>query len=392
MLAVPPNNSMNPTALRAAGYAERSAHIDEKARLWSSAAGEVVYGTGVSKHVRHVLRALMRSKCSRPIGHFHLLALALLLSFVAAALAVDAQQSQKVYRIGMLERTSKTLNAASLSGFLQGMRELGYVEGKHFVIEYRSADGLDERFLELAADLARLKVDLIVTRGTQAILATKNATDTIPIVITGAGDPVAQGIVASLARPGANITGLNPMVTELYPKRVEVLRALVPKAVRIAALCNMSSPAVPPAWKEVESAARSMGIEARLLDVRKAGDLGPAFEEALKQRADGLVVALDTLTQANRQLIVELAGKHRLPAVYASREFSGGLVTYGVNYGDVYRRAAAFVDKIFKGAKPADLPMQQPTQFELVINLKTAGALGLTVPPSLLLQADQLIQ
>jgi putative ABC transport system substrate-binding protein len=272
------------------------------------------------------------------------------------------------------------------------MRELGYVEGKHFVIEYRSADGLDERFLELAADLARLKVDLIVTRGTQAILATKNATDTIPIVITGAGDPVAQGIVASLARPGANITGLNPMVTELYPKRVEVLRALVPKAVRIAALCNMSSPAVPPAWKEVESAARSMGIEARLLDVRKAGDLGPAFEGALKQRADGLVVALDTLTQANRQLIVELAGKHRLPAVYASREFSGGLVTYGVNYGDVYRRAAAFVDKIFKGAKPADLPMQQPTQFELVINLKTAGALGLTVPPSLLLQADQLIQ
>ena len=342
--------------------------------------------------MRHVLRALTRSKCSRPIGHCHLLALALLLSFVAAPLAVDAQQSQKVYHIGMLERTSKTLNAASLSGFLQGMRELGYVEGKHFVIEYRSADGLDERFLELAADLARLKVDLIVTRGTQAILATKNATDTIPIVITGAGDPVAQGIVASLARPGANITGLNPMVTELYPKRVEVLRALVPKAVRIAALCNMSSPAVPPAWKEVESAARSMGIEARLLDVRKAGDLGPAFEEARKQRADGLVVALDTLTQANRQLIVELAGKHRLPAVYASREFSGGLVTYGVNYGDVYRRAAAFVDKIFKGAKPADLPMQQPTQFELVINLKTAGALGLTVPPSLLLQADQLIQ
>lgn len=276
---------------------------------------------------------------------------------MAAPLAVDAQQSQKVYRIGMLERTSKTLNAASLSGFLQGMRELGYVEGKHFVIEYRSADGLDERFLELAADLARLKVDLIVTRGTQAILATKNATDTIPIVITGAGDPVAQGIVASLARPGANITGLNPMVTELYPKRVEVLRALVPKAVRIAALCNMSSPAVPPAW-----------------------------------RADGLVVALDTLTQANRQLIVELAGKHRLPAVYASREFSGGLVTYGVNYGDVYRRAAAFVDKIFKGAKPADLPMQQPTQFELVINLKTARALGLTVPSSLLLQADQVIQ
>ena len=235
-------------------------------------------------------------------------------------------------------------------------------------------------------------MDLIVTRGTQAILATKNATNTIPIVITGAGDPVAQGIVASLARPGGNITGLNPMVTELYPKRVELLRTLVPKAVRIAALCNMSSPAVPPAWKEVERAARSLGIEAQLVDVRKTGDLGPAFERAVKQRADGLVVALDTLTQANRQLIVELAGKHRLPAVYASSEFFGGLVTYGGNYADVYRRAAAFVDKIFKGAKPADLPMQQPTQFELVVNLKTAKALGLTVPSSLLLQADHVIQ
>ena len=320
------------------------------------------------------------------------LAVVITLNLLLAPLAVDAQPSEKVYRIGMLERTSKTLNAASLNGFLRGMQELGYVEGKHFVIEYRSADGLDERFPELAADLVRVKVDLIVTRGTQAILATKNATNTIPIVITGAGDPIAQGIVASLARPGGNITGLNPMVTELYPKRVELLRALVPKAVRIAALCNMSSPAVPPAWKEVERAARSLGIEAQLFDVRKTGDLGPAFEGAVKQRADGLVVALDTLTQANRQLIVELAGKHRLPAVYASSEFFGGLVTYGGNYADVYRRAAAFVDKIFKGAKPADIPMQQPTQFELVVNLKTAKALGLTIPPSLLLQADHVIQ
>jgi ABC-type uncharacterized transport system substrate-binding protein len=320
------------------------------------------------------------------------LAVVITLNLFLAPLAVDAQPSEKVYRIGMLERTSKTLNAASLNGFLRGMQELGYVKGKHFVIEYRSADGLDERFPELAADLVRVKVDLIVTRGTQAILATKNATNTIPIVITGAGDPVAQGIVASLARPGGNITGLNPMVTELYPKRVELLRALVPKAVRIAALCNMSSPAVPPAWKEVERAARSLGIEAQLFDVRKTGDLGPAFERAVKQRADGLVVALDTLTQANRQLIVELAGKHRLPAVYASSEFFGGLVTYGGNYADVYRRAAAFVDKIFKGAKPADIPMQQPTQFELVVNLKTAKALGLTIPPSLLLQADHVIQ
>jgi putative ABC transport system substrate-binding protein len=338
------------------------------------------------------MRALTRSKRPRPITCLRALALALILSSIAVPLAGHAQQPGKPYRIGMLERTSTTINAANLNGFLQGLRELGYVEGKHFVIEYRSADGLDERFADLASDLVRLKVDLILTRGTQAILAAKNATGTIPVVFTGAGDPVAQGIVATLARPGANVTGLSPMVTELYPKRVELLRALVPRAARIAALCNMSSPAIPPAWKEVEMAARSLGIQAQLLDVRKAEDLEPVFNAALRQRADALVVAIDTLTQANRQLIVALAAKYRLPAIYASSEFAGGLLTYGVNYADVYRRAAGFVDKILKGAKPADLPIEQPTQFELVINLKTAKALGLTIPPSLLLQADQVIQ
>ena len=320
------------------------------------------------------------------------LALVLLAMSLAIPSGIGAQQSARVYRIGMLERTSKTLNAASLDGFLLGMRELGYVEGKHFVIEYRSADGEDERFPALAVELVRLKVDLIVTRGTPAILAAKSATTTIPVVITGAGDPVAQGLVASLARPGANVTGLNPMVTELYPKRLELLRALVPKATRIAALLNMSNQSIPAAWKTLETAARSLGVEAQPFDVRKAADLGPAFDAIVKQRFDGVVVVLDTLTQSNRQRIVELAARHRLPAVYASREFAGGLVTYGVNYGDVYRRAAAYVDKILKGAQPGELPMQQPTQFELGVNLKTARALGLEVPPALLLQADQVIQ
>ena len=208
-------------------------------------------------------------------------------------------------------------------------------------------------------------MDLILTRGTPAALAAKNATATIPVVITGLADPVGQGIVASLAHPGGNITGVS---------------------------ANMGTPALPPAWKEIEAAARSFGLQPQLLDVRKPEALGSAFDGALRQRADALVVGLDTLTQANQRLIVDLAAKHRLPAVYASMEFAGGLVIYGVNYPDHYRRAATFADRIFKGTQPGDLPVERPTKFELVINLKTAKALGLTIPPSLLQRADQVIE
>jgi len=324
--------------------------------------------------------------------HRGALVVALVLSSIAAPLPVDAQRPEKLYRIGMLERTSTAINAANLEGFRQGLRELGYVEGKSFVIEYRSADGRDERFPSLAAELVRLKVDLILTRGTSAALAAKNATGTIPVVITGVGDPVGQGVVASLARPGANVTGLSTLVTEIYAKRVGLLKELVPGAVRLAALINMSNPASPPQWKEVERATRSLGLQAQLLDVRKPEDLGPAFDGAIRQHADALVVGLETLTQANQRVIVDLAAKHRLPAIYASMEFAGGLVVYGVNYPDQYRHAASFADRIFKGAKPADLPVEQPTKFELVINTRTAKALGLTIPPSLLLRADQVIQ
>ena len=317
---------------------------------------------------------------------------ALASGLLAAPLAAQAQPPGKVYRIGMLERTSPATNAANFEAFRRGLRELGYVEGKNLVIEYRSADGRDERFAGLATELVRLNVDLILTRGTPAALAAKNATGTIPVVITGLADPVGQGIVASLARPGGNITGVSAIVTELYAKRVELLRELLPRASRISALFNMSNPSLPPAWKEIETAARSLGMQPQLLDVRKPEDLGPAFDGAVRRRTDALVVGLDTLTQASQRLIVDLAAKHRLPAVYASMEFAGGLVVYGVNYPDHYRRAATFADRIFKGTQPGDLPVERPMKFELIINVKTAKALGLTIPPSLLQRADQVIE
>jgi putative ABC transport system substrate-binding protein len=307
-------------------------------------------------------------------------------------LAANAQLPEKLYRIGVLERTSPAINAANLDGFRQGLRALGYVEGKNYAIEYRSADGHDDRFPGLATELVRLKADLILTRGTPAALAAKNATVTIPVVIVGVGDPVAQGVVASLAHPGANITGLSAAVTEIYAKRVQLLRELVPRAARIAALFNMSNPALPPQWKEVETAARALGIEPQLLDVRKPADLEPAFDTAIRQRADALVVGLETLTQANQRVIVDLAARRRLPAIYASTEFAGGLVTYGANYPEMYRHAANFAHKIFTGAKPADLPVEEPTKFELVINRKTAKALGVTIPPTLLARADRVIE
>ena len=311
---------------------------------------------------------------------------------LAAPLVAEPRQAEKLRRIGMIERTSTAINAANVNSFRQGLRELGYVEGESFVIEYRSADGRDERFPALATELVQQKVDLILTRGTPAALAVQSATATIPVVIVGVGDPVGQGVVASLARPGRNITGLSAAVTEIFPKRVQLLRELVPRAVRIAGLFNMGNPALPPQWREIEMAARSLGIEPHLLDVRKLEDLEPAFDAATKQRVDALIVGLETLTQANQRVIVDLAARRRLPAMYASTEFSGGLVVYGVNYPEMYRRAASFAHKIFKGANPADLPVEEPTKFELVINLKTAKALGLTIPQSLLLRADQVIE
>ena len=319
-----------------------------------------------------------------------LAAVVLLVSSMVGPFDVDAAQSEKLHRIGMLERTPAALNAANVDAFRQGLRELGYVEGESFVIDYRSADGHDDRFTALASELVRSKVDVLVARGTPAALAAKQATRTTPVIITGVGDPVGQGVVASLARPGGNVTGLSAAVTEIFPKRVQLLKELVPRAARLAGLFNMGNPALPSQWREVEKAARARGLEPLLLDVRKAEDLEPAFEAAIRMRADALIVGIDTLTQAHQRLIVELAARHRLPAMYASTEFAGGLISYGVNYPEMYRRAAGFAHKIFKGAKPVDLPVEEPTAFELVINPRTGRALGLTIPPALLLRADRL--
>jgi len=317
----------------------------------------------------------------------------LALGILGASRAAEAQPAGKTYRIGMLDVVSPALNAANLDALRQGLRELGYVEGQNLVIEYRSADGRPERFPGLAAELVRLKVDLIVTRTSPAAQAAKGATRTIPIVMASIGDPFDPGVVASLARPGGNVTGLSAMITEVAAKRVELLRELAPGLARIAALLDMGNPIARSQWKEIETAARSLGIQAQLLDMRKSEDLGRAFDAAVGQRADALVVA-QTIMMANRRLLVDLAAKHRLPAMSASREFvdAGGLISYGVSYPDLYRRAAGFVDKILKGAKPGDLPVEQPTKFELVINLKAAKALGLTIPQSLLLRADQVIR
>ncbi len=311
---------------------------------------------------------------------------------LVAPLAARAQQVAKVYRIGILETIPAARNAANLDALRKGLRELGYVEGRNLVIEYRSADGRPERFPDLASELVRLKVDLLVTRGTPAARAAKNATETIPVVMATMGDP--RAIVASFARPGGNITGVTTFSTELTAKRIELLKELLPNLSRVALLHNMGNPAVPPEWEETKTAARSLGLQAELLDVRSQGDLGRAFELAVRQHVDALVIGADGLTQLHQQMIVDLVARNRLPAVYPAREFveAGGLIAYAVNYPDLYYRFASFADKIFKGAKPGELPVEQPTKFELVINLKTAKALGLTIPQSVLLRADEVIR
>jgi putative ABC transport system substrate-binding protein len=309
-------------------------------------------------------------------------------------IAARAQQAGKVHRIGVLETISTTLNVANFYALREGLRQLGYAEGQNLVIEYRSADGRDDRFPGLARELLALKVDVIVTRGTPAAKAVKNATSTVPVVMMASGDPVGVGLVTSLARPGGNITGLSAIVGELSPKRLELIREIVPGLARIAVLANTSNDAVRRDWARIETAARSLGVQSQLLDLRESDALGPTFDDASARRADALVVVIDAITQANQQRIVDLAMKHRLPAIYSSREFvdAGGLISYGVSYPDLYRRAATYVDKILKGTKPADLPVVQPTKFELVINLKTAKALGIKVPPSLLALADGVIE
>ena len=323
----------------------------------------------------------------------YLIAFAILI----APFAAKAQQAMKVYRIGRLvSGLPPTGPNPSLEAFRQGLRDLGYVEGQHLVIEYRYAEGRPERLPDLAAELVRLKVDMIMAGGIAAIRAAQYATRTIPIVMAATDDPVGEGFVASLARPGGNITGLSFLGEGLPGKRLELLKETVPQSTRIAVLANPAYPAHEPLMNNLTRAARALALQLHVVEVRRADALDTAFVAMTQAGADALFVSPDSalLLWSLRGRIVELAAKHRLPAMYAFREWvdDGGLMSYAPSLPDTWRRAATYVDKILKGAKPADLPVEQPIKFELVINLKTAQALGLTMPPSLLLQADEVIK
>jgi putative ABC transport system substrate-binding protein len=307
-------------------------------------------------------------------------------------LVSSAQQVGKVYRIGILETIPAAQNAANLDALRKGLRDRGYVEGKNLIIEYRSAEGHAERFPDMASELARLKVDLIVTRGTPAVQAAKNAAGAIPVVMAAMGAPFL--VVASLSHPGGNVTGMTTFSAELIGKRIELLKELVPGLSRLALLHNIGNPMGPPEWEEMKTAAGSLALQTELIDVRNEEDLRSSFEVAVQHHIDALLIGADAVTQAYQQTIIDLAARHRLPASYPSRDFveNGGLMAYAVNYPDLYLRAASFVDKILKGVRPAELPVEQPTKFELIINLKTAKALGLIVPPTLLARADEVIE
>jgi putative tryptophan/tyrosine transport system substrate-binding protein len=315
---------------------------------------------------------------------------------LAAPLAAEAQQAAKVARIGYLA-ANLGANRELLEAVRQGLRDLGYVEGRNLVIEYRSAEGQPERLPSLAAELVALKVDVIVTSGTPQALAAKQATRTVPIVFAGVSDPVRSGLVTSLAQPGGNATGSSLLAPELVGKSLEQLKQAVPGVSRVAVLWQpgaLGERTDKEMVKGADVAARTLGVRPQFVEARGPANFDRAFSDMTKAHAGGLVVLSTPMFASERRRLVALAAKNRLPAVYPLREYvdAGGLMAYGPNAVDMYRRAATYVDKILKGAKPADLPVEQPTKFELVINLKTAKALGLTIPQSVLARADEVIQ
>jgi len=320
----------------------------------------------------------------------------LTLSILAAPLVTDAQPATKVHRIGWLSSVSPLLEFdPRLDAFRQGLRDLGYVEGQNLVIEYRYAEGREERLSDLAAELVRLKVDVIVAVAAVATRAAQRATRTLPIVMKGTDDPVAQGFVASLAQPGGNTTGLSYLSAELPGKRLEFLKETVPQSTRIAVLANPADISYATWMNNLTVAARALGLQLHVLELHSADELDNAFAAMTQAGADALLVVEDpVLTARLRGRIADLAATYRLPAMYDWKMSveAGGLMSYGPSVLDTRRRAATYVDKILKGAKPADLPVEQPTKFELIINLKAAKALGMTMPPSLLLLADEVIQ
>ena len=317
----------------------------------------------------------------------------LLMASATAAwpLAISAQQAEKVFRVGFLNAGA---NIPQIHLLGDALRELGWVEGKNIVWERRYADNHLDRLPELAAELVRLKVDVIMAPGTLAPLAAKRATATIPIVMTGAGGPLESGLVDSLARPGGNVTGVSLMVTELGGKRLELLKELVPHMSRVAVLWNAANPYPAAVFRESERAAQILGIDIQSLEVRGPDDFAGAFETAKRQPPDALTVVEDPLTMNLRNQVVDFAAACRLPAIYGFRFFvdAGGLMSYGASLSDMSRLAAGYVDQILRGTKPGDLPVEQPTKFDLIVNLKTANALGLEIPPMILARVDEVIE
>jgi putative ABC transport system substrate-binding protein len=309
-------------------------------------------------------------------------------------LPASAQQPAKIPRIGFLSGTSHSTISARVEAFRQGLRELGYVEGKTIVIDYRYAEGKSDRLPALADELVRLKVEVIVTAGPQPTRPAKEATSTIPIVMAHDPDPVGSGFVASLARPGGNITGLATLAPEISGKQLELLKEIVPRLSRVAVFGTSTRPGNAQSLKETELAAGTLGVRLQYLDVLSSKDIEAAFQAASKGRAEAVLVLGSPVLTSHRTQIVELAVKSRLPGMYISAEMVevGGLMSYGVSYTDLYRRAATYIDKLLKGAKPADLPVEQPMKFELIINLKAAKQIGLTIPPNVLARADKVIR
>ena len=313
---------------------------------------------------------------------------------LATPLVAGAQQPAKVWRIGFLGSASASAAGARVEALRLGLRELGYVEGRNLAIEFRWTEGNHDRLPALAAELVQLRVDVIVTQGTTVTLAARRATSTIPIVFAIASDPVGTGIVASLSRPGGNVTGLTDVAPDVTGKRLALLHEVAPRATRIAVLWNPSNPVSGPQLKETETAARTLGLALLSVEVRDVTQLGSAFATIVRDRAGAVILLTDITLFDRRVQIAEMAAKNRLPSMAWTSEFAerGCLITYGPNTAEMHRRAATYVDKIFKGAKPADLPVEQPTKFELIINLKTAKTLGLAIPQSLLGRADQVIE
>jgi putative ABC transport system substrate-binding protein len=314
--------------------------------------------------------------------------------FVANVSVAQAQQPTKIPRIGRLAVASHSAESARMEALSQGLRQLSYVEGKNIVIEWRFADGELDRLPAHAAELVRLKVDVIVTTDSTPTRTAKAVTSTIPIVMSNDNDPVGDGFVASLARPGGNITGLSNFAPELSGKRLEILREVLPKLSRVAILGTSTNPGYAQVIKEVELAAKAFGVKLQYLDILSSKDIETAFRAASKGRADGVLVLTSGILVAQRVQVAELAVKNRLPAIYSNSQYveAGGLMFYGVNVLDLDRRAATYIDKILKGRKPADLPVEQPMKFEFIINLKIAKQIGLTIPPNVLVRADKVIR